>query len=237
MQITAAASSAQKSSRSPVRIGVAASSQPMSARSQASTTSTYTMSDVGMASSGQHADHRNSRRTARSRCPIASCSADMPPAHHEPGSRGRGRSITLGNIIEAIRAIALRNRYVARCGFRGTSLEMKTLAHYGQICHHYGQAMSVVAERVVAPHGWLRYDVERIRSVRHLTDPKTRPDRPRGVRFLCEALSGVEAQHRVELHELTGSRSTGLTGGVLTGHYRRVKGLRGRAVVSRARRD
>src|SRR6185437_13514086 len=28
--------------------------------------------------------------------------------------------------------------------------------------------MSVVAERVVAPHGWLRYDFERIRSVRHL---------------------------------------------------------------------
>src|SRR5690242_11011563 len=77
--------------------------------------------------------------------------------------------------------------------------------------------MSVVAERVVAPHGWLRYDVERIRSVRHLTDPTTRPDRTRGVRFLCEALSGVEAQHRVELHELTGSRGTGLTGSVLTG--------------------
>ena len=33
---------------------------------------------------------------------------------------------------------------------------------------------SVVAERVVAPHGWLRYDFERIRSVRHLTDPKHR---------------------------------------------------------------
>ena len=35
--------------------------------------------------------------------------------------------------------------------------------------------MSVGAERVVAPHGWLRYDVERIRSVRHLTDPEHRP--------------------------------------------------------------
>ena len=35
--------------------------------------------------------------------------------------------------------------------------------------------MSVVTESVVAPHGWLRYDVERIRSVRHLTDPKHRP--------------------------------------------------------------
>ena len=55
------------------------------------------------------------------------------------GSRGRGRLITLGNIIEAIRAIALRNRYVARRGFRGTSSEMKTPVHYGQICHHYGQ--------------------------------------------------------------------------------------------------
>ena len=85
--------------------------------------------------------------------------------------------------------------------------------------------MSVVAQRVVAPHGWLRYDVERIRSVRHLTDPTTRPDRTRGVRFLCEALSGVEAQHRVELHELTGSRGTGLTGSVLTGALSSSKGV------------
>lgn len=82
--------------------------------------------------------------------------------------------------------------------------------------------MSVVAERVVAPHEWLRYDVERIRSVRHLTDLTTRPGRPKGVRFLCEALSGVEAQHHVELHEMLsytghGPRGTGLTGGVLTG--------------------
>ena len=131
MQTTAAASRAQKSSRSPGRSGVAASSQPVRARSQASTISTYTMSDMGMASSGQHDDHLNSRRRARSRCPIASCTADMPPAHHEPGSRGRGRSITLSNIIEAIRAIALRNRYVARRGFRGTSLEMKAPACRG----------------------------------------------------------------------------------------------------------
>jgi len=35
--------------------------------------------------------------------------------------------------------------------------------------------MSVVTESVVAPRGWLRYDVKRIRSVRHLTDPKHRP--------------------------------------------------------------
>jgi len=34
---------------------------------------------------------------------------------------------------------------------------------------------AVVTERVVAPHGWLRYDIERIRSVRHLTDPEHRP--------------------------------------------------------------
>jgi hypothetical protein len=27
----------------------------------------------------------------------------------------------------------------------------------------------------VVPHGWLRYDVERIRSVRHLTDPEHGP--------------------------------------------------------------
>ena len=56
---------------------------------------------------------------------------------------------------------------------------------------------SVVAERVVAPHGWLRYDFERIRSVRHLTTRSTGPDpesRPRGVWILCEALSGAEAQ-------------------------------------------
>ena len=38
--------------------------------------------------------------------------------------------------------------------------------------------ISVVAERVVAPHGWLRYDVERIRSVRHLTDPERGPADP-----------------------------------------------------------
>ena len=64
--------------------------------------------------------------------------------------------------------------------------------------------MSVAVERVVAPHGWLRYDVERIRSVRHLTDPEHRPGpgvRPRGVWILCEALSGLEAQQGVELHE------------------------------------
>ena len=52
---------------------------------------------------------------------------------------------------------------------------MKTPVHYGQICQHYGKAMSVVAERVVAPHGWLRYVVERIRSVRHLTNLEHRP--------------------------------------------------------------
>lgn len=49
----------------------------------------------------------------------------------------------------------------------------------------------------MAPHGWLRYDVERIRSVRHLTDPEHRPGpgfRPRRVWILCEALSGPEAQ-------------------------------------------
>src|SRR5947207_3088299 len=83
--------------------------------------------------------------------------------------------MTLSNIIKAIRASALRNRYVAQRGFRGTSLEMKTAFRYGQICHHYKTDMSVVAERVVAPHGWLRYVVERIRSVRHLTDPEHRP--------------------------------------------------------------
>jgi hypothetical protein len=38
--------------------------------------------------------------------------------------------------------------------------------------------MSVVTERVVVPHGWLRYDVERIRSVRHLTDPEHGPADP-----------------------------------------------------------
>jgi hypothetical protein len=51
--------------------------------------------------------------------------------------------------------------------------------------------MSVVAERVVAPHGWLRYDVERIRSVRHLTDPKTRPDRPREYGFYARRYLGL----------------------------------------------
>ena len=50
--------------------------------------------------------------------------------------------------------------------------------------------MSVVAERVVAPHGWLRYDVERIRSVRHLTDPKHGPT-DQGECGFYEALSGL----------------------------------------------
>ena len=48
---------------------------------------------------------------------------------------------------------------------------------------------SVVAERVVAPHGWLRYDFERIRSVRHLTDPEHGPadgvHEARGLRAAC----------------------------------------------------
>jgi len=38
------------------------------------------------------------------------------------------------------------------------------------------KGMSVGAKRVVAPHGWLRYDFERIRSVRHLTTRSTGPD-------------------------------------------------------------
>src|SRR6266516_1179026 len=78
--------------------------------------------------------------------------------------------------------------------------------------------MSVVAERVVAPHGWLRYDVERIRSVRHPTDPKHRPGRPWRVWILCEALSGVEAQRGVELRELTGSPGTGRMDAMVTLH-------------------
>jgi len=52
----------------------------------------------------------------------------------------------------------------------------------------------------MAPHGWLRYDVKRIRSVRHLTDPK-RPANQGESGFLCEALSAVEAQQGVELHD------------------------------------
>jgi hypothetical protein len=57
-------------------------------------------------------------------------------------------------------------------------------------------AHRVVAQRVVAPHGWLRYDVERIRSVRHLTDPKYRPGGSRGVwnyarRYLGLRLNGA----------------------------------------------
>ena len=60
--------------------------------------------------------------------------------------------------------------------------------------------MSVVTEGAMAPHGWLRYDVKRIRSVRHLTDPK-RPANQGESGFLCEALSAVEAQQGVELHD------------------------------------
>ena len=43
--------------------------------------------------------------------------------------------------------------------------------------------------RAAAPHGWLRYDVERIRSVRHLTDPEHGPadgvHEARGLRAAC----------------------------------------------------
>ena len=78
MQITAAASRAPNNSRSAARGGVTASPQPIRTRSQASTASMYTMSDVGMASSGQHGVHLPSRRRARSCCPIASCTAGMP---------------------------------------------------------------------------------------------------------------------------------------------------------------
>ena len=35
-----------------------------------------------------------------------------------------------------------------------------------------------MTERVMVPHGWLRYDVELIRSVRHLTDPELGPADP-----------------------------------------------------------
>ena len=51
--------------------------------------------------------------------------------------------------------------------------------------------MSVVAERVVAPHGWLRYDVERIRSVRHLTDPEHRPADPGECGFYARRYLGL----------------------------------------------
>src|SRR6185437_260027 len=71
--------------------------------------------------------------------------------------------------------------------------------------------MSVVAERVVAPHGWLRYDFERIRSVRHLTDPERRPgprvptqvsvDSMRGV--ICRLSKALSCTNN-EVHEARG---------------------------------
>ena len=51
--------------------------------------------------------------------------------------------------------------------------------------------MSVVAERVVAPHGWLRYDVKRIRSVRHLLDPKHGPTDQGEYRFYARRYLGL----------------------------------------------
>jgi hypothetical protein len=64
MQITAAASRDPNSSRSSAWIAVPASSQPIRARSLAMIASTYTMSDVGIWSSGQHHGRRISRRRA-----------------------------------------------------------------------------------------------------------------------------------------------------------------------------
>src|SRR5260370_27840162 len=80
------------------------------------------MSDVGLVSRARPRGQPIRRRRPRSRCPIASCSADMPPAHHEPGFRDRGPLITLGNILDAIRASALRNRYVGEHGLPGICL-------------------------------------------------------------------------------------------------------------------
>ena len=80
--------------------------------------------------------------------------------------------------------------------------------------------MSVVAERVVAPHGWLRDDVERIRSVRHLIDPKTRPDRQGECGFYARRYLRLRlntALSCTNLRGLRGLRGTGLTVGVLTG--------------------
>ena len=51
--------------------------------------------------------------------------------------------------------------------------------------------MSIAVERVVAPHGWLRYDVERIRSVRHLTDPEHRPAYPGECGFYARRYLGL----------------------------------------------
>ena len=77
--------------------------------------------------------------------------------------------------------------------------------------------MSVVAERVVAPHGWLRYDVERIRSVLHLIDPKTRPDRQGECGFYARRYLGLRLNTALSCTNLRGLRGTGLTVGVLTG--------------------
>ena len=55
---------------------------------------------------------------------------------------------------------------------------------------------------------WLRYDVERIRSVRYLTDPRTPPRQTQGRVDSCEALSGAEAQ-------LVGRRGRGGLGRVV----------------------
>ena len=53
------------------------------------TASTYTMSGVGMASSGQHDGHLPSRCRARSCGPIASCTAGMPLPIISPDSAAR----------------------------------------------------------------------------------------------------------------------------------------------------
>ena len=69
-----------------------------------------------------------------------------------------------------------------------------------------------MAERVVAPHGWLRYDVERIRSVRHLTDPEHGPADPGECgfyarRYLELRLNKALSCMNNEAHETRGSRA------------------------------
>jgi len=65
------------------------------------------------------------------------------------------------------------------------------------------KGMSVGAKRVVAPHGWLRYDFERIRSVRHLTDPeapaRTQSPDPGECGFYARRY--LELRLSVEVHE------------------------------------
>ena len=159
----------------------------------------------------------------------------MPPAHHEPGRRGRGSLITLGNIIEAIRASALRNRYVAQCGFRGTSLEIKTPfatnryvittdRHVGRDGECRGAARMVTL--------WCQTHPLRAAPDRPETPARTRSPTRGSVVFYARRYLGLRLSKALSCTNKRGSRGTSSRAACLPGLVGR-RGDRGRGGVGR----